>query len=224
MHGSADCAERVAGHQRDQSRVQPVTRELRVGWSPVREQAGGYHVIARRGERQRLHMVRRHFGHTSDGRRQHDGHCRFVQSVTGLAISAAGEAVKAILAMLGDRKRSQRGSVLSGVLIITLFLGVISGALMTALSSDFLLSHNLANRMTTEATVRSAAELAVDQLQTTPLGAQCPNPLPSASLNQQVAATSYLSCLQRRVIAVPSSASFGVDGARVVRAGADEYL
>jgi hypothetical protein len=131
--------------------------------------------------------------------------------------------VKAILAMLSDRKRSQRGSVLSGVLIITLFLGVISGALMTALSSDFLLSRNLSNRVNAEATVRSAAELAMDQLQTTPLGAQCPNP-PSVSLNGQVAATSYLSCLQRRVTAVPSDASFGVDGTRAARSGADEYL
>jgi len=70
--------------------------------------------------------------------------------------------VKAIRAVLKDRKRSQRGSVLSGVLIITAFLAIIAGGLMTELSSSFLLSRAQLHRVDNEATVNSAVELALN--------------------------------------------------------------
>ncbi|HXJ49556.1 MAG TPA: hypothetical protein VNF91_10345, partial [Candidatus Acidoferrum sp.] len=70
-----------------------------------------------------------------------------------------------LLALLRDRQRSQRGSVLSAVLIMVAFLAIISGAITTELSTSFLLSQNLLNRVNTESTVNSAAELGIDQLQ-----------------------------------------------------------
>ena len=69
----------------------------------------------------------------------------------------------------GDRRRSQRGSVLSGVLIITAFLAILSGALMTELSSGLLISNSVANRVGVQATVSSALELGIDHLQNNPL-------------------------------------------------------
>jgi hypothetical protein len=59
--------------------------------------------------------------------------------------------VNKLRALLADGRLSQRGSVLSGVLIITAFLAIISGALMTELSTNFLLSNALVNRVSTEA-------------------------------------------------------------------------
>ncbi|HEX7265090.1 MAG TPA: hypothetical protein VF383_13020, partial [Candidatus Dormibacteraeota bacterium] len=84
--------------------------------------------------------------------------------------------MKSLRALLGDRRRSQQGSVLGGVLIITAFLAILSGALMTELSTNFLLSTDLVNRVNTEATVSSAAETYINQLQNTPLNTPCPGP------------------------------------------------
>ena len=95
--------------------------------------------------------------------------------------------------LLRDRKRAQRGSVLSGVLIIVAFIGIISGALMTELSTHFLISRALVNRVGTEATVNSAVELALDRLQNTPISSGCPNPDP-LTLNGMRAVVSYISC------------------------------
>jgi len=73
--------------------------------------------------------------------------------------------MKAVRELLGDRKRAQRGSVLSGVLIIVAFLAIIAGALMTELSTNLLLSRALVHRVANEATLNSAMELALDKLQ-----------------------------------------------------------
>jgi hypothetical protein len=67
--------------------------------------------------------------------------------------------------LLGDRRRRQRGSVLSSVLIIVAFLSILIGALMTELTSSFLISGTLVNRMQVEATATSAVELGIHQLQ-----------------------------------------------------------
>jgi hypothetical protein len=83
--------------------------------------------------------------------------------------------MKALRTLLADGKRSQRGSVLSAVLIMVAFLSIIAGALMTELSTNFLLSHALANRVSTEATVDSALATAIDQLQNAPRGVSCPS-------------------------------------------------
>ena len=103
--------------------------------------------------------------------------------------------MKAIRALVKDRRRSQRGSVLSGVLIIVAFLAIISGALMTELSTNFLLSNALVNRVQTQATVNSAVELALTQMQTTGLDERCPTGLVTTPpLNGQTAIASFGTC------------------------------
>jgi hypothetical protein len=142
--------------------------------------------------------------------------------------------VKKIAVILKDRKRSQRGSVLSGVLIITAFLAIIAGGLMTELSGSFLLSRALMHRVENEATVNSAVELALNGLQTTSINQVCPAPS-GASLNSQSAVAAYVSCwptVDTRSLGrvstpvVNSSEAFNVDGTHAVVAppGGDEYL
>ncbi len=138
--------------------------------------------------------------------------------------------MNALRALLADRRRSQRGSVLSGVLIIVAFLAIIAGALMTELSTNFLLSNALVNRVGTEATVNSAAELALSQLQNTALNSGCPTPS-AVTLNGQTAAVSVVSCApvvdQRSLPAlrpIASSSPFLVDASHVNVNGRDEYL
>ena len=94
---------------------------------------------------------------------------------------------------LKQRRRGQQGGVLSGVLILVAFLGIISGALMTELSTNFLLSRALMNRAAHEATVSSAVELALDSLQTSPPVGGCPS-LSPVTLNGSTAVVSYLGC------------------------------
>ena len=137
--------------------------------------------------------------------------------------------MSAIRALLGDRRRRQHGGVLSGVLIMTAFIAIISAALMTELDGNLLLSQNQMNRMATEATVNSATEMALNQLQTTALPLGCP-PLNPVTLNGRTAAVSYLSCwptsdvrsgLQFRSVA---SAAFGVEGTHSVIPAASQDL
>lgn len=66
--------------------------------------------------------------------------------------------------VLRDRKAAQRGSVLSGLLIMVAFLSILIGALMTELSSAFLVSSALNGRVQREATDNSAVELGLYQL------------------------------------------------------------
>ena len=101
--------------------------------------------------------------------------------------------MKGLRAILRDPHRSQRGSVLSGVLIITAFLAIISGALATELSTNFLISRNLLTRVNNQATVDSAVEQAMSQLGTTQLNQPCPA-LSPVTLNSRTAVASYMSC------------------------------
>ena len=124
---------------------------------------------------------------------------------------------------LSDRRRRQRGSVLSGVLIIVAFLSIIAGALMTELSTNFLISHALVTRVANEATVNSAMELALDSLQHTSLGSPCPAPV-TASLNGQSATVAYANCApSTRIGAGPqliaSSGPFTIDSTHVILPG-----
>jgi hypothetical protein len=140
--------------------------------------------------------------------------------------------VNALRALLADRRRSQRGSVLSGVLIITAFLAILSGALMTELSTNFLLSNALVNRVSTEATVNSAMELALDQLQHAPLSQSCPTLTPASLPNQGTAVASYVSCAlvvdsrSAQFRQTPLSSPLNVDGTHVVlpAQGRNDYL
>jgi len=129
-----------------------------------------------------------------------------------------------------DRRRSQRGSVLSAVLIITAFLAIIAGALMTELSTNLLVSRVLVHRVVNEATVNSAVELAIDQLQSTPVGQPCPVP-GSPTLNSLTATATYASCFTTSdsgPARIAGSSAFTVDGARVTIGtsgwNVDEYL
>lgn len=141
--------------------------------------------------------------------------------------------MKALRELLSDRRRSQRGSVLSGVLIIVAFLSIVIGAVMTELSASFLLSRSLVNRVVTQATLDSAVESSFNQLQNTPLGAACPAPS-TVTLNGQTAVATYLKCFstvdsrtQPQFMTVASStAAFTTDGTHVVlpRVGRDEFL
>jgi len=140
--------------------------------------------------------------------------------------------VKAVSALLRDPKRSQRGSVLSGVLIITAFLAIISGALMTELSGNFLLSHTLMTRVTNEATLNSSVELAMSRLGSTSIGAGCPG-LANLSVNGRIAVPSYVSCWPtvRRgepqlTSIVGGSAGFNVDATHAVipALGLNDYI
>jgi hypothetical protein len=130
-----------------------------------------------------------------------------------------------MLALLRDRKRAQRGSVLSGVLIITAFLAIITGALMTELSTNFILARDLVNRNTNEATVSSAMELALNQLQQPPVSSGCPN-LQPASLNGQSASVSYLNCApiasRSPQLIASSGGPFTIDGTHAL--GSGEYV
>ena len=139
--------------------------------------------------------------------------------------------MKALRALLADRRRSQRGSVLSAVLIMTAFLAVISGALMTELSTNFLLTNHLVNRVATEATVNSAMELALDKLQHASLGQGCPS-LPQANLTNGTAVANYVSCAlvvdsrSTQFRRTPVSFPLTVDGTHTVlpAQGRNDYL
>jgi hypothetical protein len=119
--------------------------------------------------------------------------------------------------------------VLSAVLIIVAFLTIIVGALMTELSTNFLLSNALVNRVGTEATVSSAAELALNQLQNTGLNSSCPT-LNPVTLNSQTATAAYVTCwptVDRRspqLVSVASSNAFSVDGMHAVISGNGQNL
>jgi hypothetical protein len=81
--------------------------------------------------------------------------------------------MKQLQLLLHDRRRRQRGSVLSAVLIIVAFLSILIGALLTELTDSFLVSRDLVSRVNTEATVTSSVELAIHQLQGGPVPAVC---------------------------------------------------
>ncbi|HVH63482.1 MAG TPA: hypothetical protein VNA65_07770, partial [Candidatus Dormibacteraeota bacterium] len=94
--------------------------------------------------------------------------------------------MKAVLELFRDGKRSQHGGILSGVLIMTAFVAIIAGALMTELSGNFLLASSLMSRTAAQATINSSVELSLSQLQSSQLDAPCPN-LSSATLNNLTA-------------------------------------
>jgi hypothetical protein len=74
---------------------------------------------------------------------------------------------------MADPARRQRGSVLSGLLIIVTFLSILVGALMSELSSGFLITHVQSARVATEATVNSAAEMGILRLKNSTSPAHC---------------------------------------------------
>ncbi|MDQ2942208.1 MAG: hypothetical protein M3R21_00880, partial [Candidatus Dormibacteraeota bacterium] len=142
--------------------------------------------------------------------------------------------MKQLQLLLRDRRRRQRGSILSSVLIIVAFLSILVGALMTELTNSFLLSRTLVTRMQSEATVSSAVELAINRLQndvqsgTVPANcAQDARRAPSMpTLNQQFAHVMQQKCIAivPEVATSLASGSFEVDGIHDTVAGRNRYL
>jgi hypothetical protein len=141
--------------------------------------------------------------------------------------------MKAIHELLTDKQRSQRGSVLSGVLIMLTFIGIISGALMTELSTNFLISSVQTNRTANQATVNSAVELAMSQLQArlTVNNAGCPSAPQTLKLNgDRTAVFTYSNCRptvreQPQFTRLSSySSPFRVDGTHAQPKGLDDYV
>ena len=143
--------------------------------------------------------------------------------------------MKSFRVLLSDRRRAQRGSVLSAVLIMVAFLAILSGALVTELSTNFLLSRNLVNRVANEATVNSAMELSLSGLQdtqTAPLFNGCPTP-GTAGLNGMSAVAGYASCFPvidrgsaQTLQGLAAGGPFLTDGTHAAPpgTGVDEYL
>jgi hypothetical protein len=115
------------------------------------------------------------------------------------------------------------------VLIMTAFIAIISGALMTELSANFLLSNTMINRVAYQATDNSAIELALSRLQTAQLNAPCPA-LPTATVNNLTASATYLSCwpanreTSNGTALVSGSAPFNMDGAQIQANGFHDYV
>lgn len=131
-------------------------------------------------------------------------------------------------ALLADRKRRQRGSILSSVLIIVAFLSILVGALMTELTSAFLISRTLVTRVQNEATVSSAVELGIHQLQggtVPPVCARDGRGPWFLTLNGSPAAvTQACTAIVPDVATGLASGTFMVDGVHDTTAGQDRYL
>jgi hypothetical protein len=130
--------------------------------------------------------------------------------------------------LFGDRRRRQRGSILSSVLIIVAFLAILVGALMTELTSSFLISRTQVNRMETEATVTSAVELGIHQLQTSSVPAVCAQdsrgPWYVNLNNNPAAVTKSCQAIVPDVATRLAAGGYGVDGIHDTTAGRDRYL
>lgn len=130
--------------------------------------------------------------------------------------------------LLGDRRRRQRGSVLSGLLIIVAFLSILVGALMTELTSSFLVSRALVTRVDSEATVTSAVELGIQQLKNSvvpPVCATDPRGPWFMTLNGHPAAVTQAcsAIVPDAAVGLDAGAS-SVDGVHDTTAGANRYL
>lgn len=136
--------------------------------------------------------------------------------------------------LLHDRRRRQRGSVLSGLLIIVAFLSILVGAVLTEVTDAFVLSRVLVTRVQGEATVSSAVELAINQLQNDVRnGAVPPNcaqddrvPPVMPTLNGQFAAVRTQKCtaILPEVAGRLAPGSFTVDGVHDTARGRNRYL
>ena len=138
--------------------------------------------------------------------------------------------MKQLQLMLHDRRRRQRGSILSGLLIIVAFLAILVGALLTELTDSFTVSRELADRFNTEATATSAVEFAIHQLQVDPVPAVCVQDASTRgpwymTLNGRSAfVTQTCSGILPELLQVIGTGSFTVDGVRDTTGGANRYL
>ena len=144
--------------------------------------------------------------------------------------------MKALQLLHHDRHRRQRGSVLSALLIVVVFVTILVGALLTEVTDAFVLSRDLVSRVQSEATVSSALELGINKLQgdvslVNAVPANCAQdsrtPPPSITLNGLSArVASQQSCLGivPEVMGGLASGSFAIDGVHDTIAGRNRYL
>jgi hypothetical protein len=130
--------------------------------------------------------------------------------------------------LLRDRRRRQRGSVLSAILIIVAFLSILIGGLLTELTGSFMVSRDLVTRVKTEATVTSVAELGIHQLQAGPVPPVCTHDARgpwSLTLNGQAAiVTQTCSAILPEQSSSLGAGSYNVDGVQDTLAGRNRYL
>src|SRR5450759_4906219 len=130
--------------------------------------------------------------------------------------------------LLRDRRRRQRGSVLSAILIIVAFLSILIGGLLTELTGAFTVSRDLVTRVNTEATVTSATELGIHNLQAGPVPAVCThdNRGPwSLTLNGQAAIVSQTcSGIIPEQTSSLGAGLYNVDGIHDILAGRNRFL
>src|SRR2546428_1748150 len=138
--------------------------------------------------------------------------------------------MKQLQLMLHDRRRRQRGSILSGLLIIVAFLAILVGALLTELTDSFTVSRELADRFNTEATATSAVEFAIHQLQVDPVPSVCVQDASTRgpwylSLNGRSAVVPQTcSGILPELLQFIGTGSFTVDGVHATTGGQDRYL
>ena len=129
---------------------------------------------------------------------------------------------------LADRRRGQRGSVLSSVLIIVAFMSILVGGLMTELTNSFLVSRTHSTRVEREATVTSAVELGIHQLQAgsvPPVCAQDARGPWFLTLNGSPSVVSETcTAIVPDLAASLSTAAVTIDGVHNTTAGRDEYI
>ena len=130
--------------------------------------------------------------------------------------------------VLADRRRRQRGSVLSGVLIIVAMLAILIGALMTQLSSAFQLSRIAATRVATEATVNSAVELGIENLQNSSVPPVCVRdgrgPWYLTLNGKPAAVTQTCNAIVPDLATSLVSGSFTVDGMHETLSGINDFV
>jgi hypothetical protein len=126
------------------------------------------------------------------------------------------------------RSRSQRGSILSALLIIVAFLSILGGALISQISGQFLLTRTLADRLASQATINSSVENAIGQLQTRNVPWRCSTDSGAAwSVNLNGLWSNAASNCQAIVpdqVARLTGGSFQVDGTHVNSSGRNTYL
>jgi hypothetical protein len=136
--------------------------------------------------------------------------------------------MRGVRLLLRDRRRRQRGSVLSALLIIVALLSILIGALMTEVTSSFLLSRALVTRVTREATVTSAVEFGIYQLQNSSVPAICVRDSRGPwflTLNGSPASvTQTCSGIVPDLVTGLAAGAFAVDGTHDKTSGRNRYL
>jgi hypothetical protein len=136
--------------------------------------------------------------------------------------------MKQLQLMFSDGKRSQRGSVLSALLVIVAFLSILIGALLTELTDSFVVSRDLVAKVTTQATVTSGAELAIHNLQTLPVPPVCSHdargPWPLTLNGHPATVTQTCTAIVPEQTISLRSGNYNVDGIHDTVGGRNRYL